>query len=178
MERVEEQERKQVEEEQKRAEEEERRRHEEEERQWHEEEEQHQWEEEERCQHEKEEECLRKLADFKRNEVKALMRLEEWAKAARAEKVAKKVSGEDTTGDKGMKRMRPKLELEDKGGRTLIGNMLEEDGVMWVAEDGRVCNLCQKAHHLCLWREEGSERVGAVRGSGDLEWGKSKCIVW
>jgi hypothetical protein len=100
------------------------------------------------------------LADFKRNEVKALMRLEERAKATRAEKVAKKVSGEDTTGDKGMKRMRSKLEPEDKGGGTLIGNMVEEDGVMWVAEDGRVCNLCQKAHHPCLWREEGGERVG------------------
>ena len=80
--------------------------------------------------------------------------------------VAKKSLPEDETeGDKGKKRARSELELEnedededeDEGRGTIIGNMVKKDGVTWVAEDGRICYLCRKAHWRCLWREEGGK---------------------
>ena len=75
------------------------------------------------------------MAEFRKNEAKSLMRLNERAKAVRAEKVAKKVLGEDTTGDKGTTRTRSASESEDKGGGILIGNMVEEDGVTRAVQD-------------------------------------------
>jgi len=43
----------------------------------------------------------------------------------------------------------------------MVGNMVEKDGVTWLAEIGRVCLQCSKAHRQCLWRGEGGKRAKA-----------------
>src|ERR1700685_2260117 len=108
VERTEEEERKRAEEEErKQVEEEARKKHKEEEKRQHKEEEKHVCEEEEKCKCEAEEEHLCVAAEFKRKEIKSLLRLDARKRAAREEQAAKKVSREEgTEGDKGRKRAR------------------------------------------------------------------------
>jgi hypothetical protein len=159
--------------------EEERRRREEEERLQREAEERRLHEAEEQRNRKEEEERQRQLAEFKKNEAAAIARREELvmavraAKAAEAEKEAKEATAASPVkgreGDKGKKRARSEPESEsegedededeDEGG--LVGNMVEKRGVMWMAESGRVCIQCSKAHRQCLWRGEGGRRARA-----------------
>jgi hypothetical protein len=150
------------------VEEEARKKHEEEEKRRREEEEQCECEEEEKRKRKAEEKRQCELADFKKNEADSVARLGEQKKATRAEKAAKKASQEEgMEGNKGKKRTRLELELgnedeeeeEEEGGGILIGNMVEKDGVVWAAEDGKVCYLCRKVHRLCLWKGEGGKHV-------------------
>jgi hypothetical protein len=97
------------------------------------------------------------LEEFKKNKAEAIVRHEERMKAVKAAQAAKKASLEKgMDGGKGKKRGR--LESEsgsgDESGGTLVGSMVEKDGVVWEAENGKVCHSCRRTHRLCLWREE------------------------